>query len=128
MTTDNKTAFKKIAIAFRDLKKRRLREEERKEAGYSIQSLSQQDLEKPSIAPPTVKRRKRPATSLTESSKTTSEKVNPSSFERKVSVAMNQNIEDEMECFPDSITSIVTDNVSKQRKHFTNNGCISKFF
>lgn len=62
--TDDETAFKKIAIAFRDLKKRRLREEEQKVLGLE-RSLQQQRLQTWQLPPTMVRGRKRPASAAT---------------------------------------------------------------
>ena len=126
--TDDETAFKKIAIAFRDLKKRRLRDEEQRDVGDLQQSSPQHDLEKPSVAPATTRRRKRPASSVADSSTILSEKLCFDDQESNMNAVIGKNINDEPECCLSAFTNNAKDTVHKQRKVLADNGYSSKFF
>mmetsp|Transcript_10299 Transcript_10299/g.24984 ORF Transcript_10299/g.24984 Transcript_10299/m.24984 type:complete len:373 (+) Transcript_10299:391-1509(+) len=126
--TDDETAFKKIAIAFRDLKKRRLRDEEQRGAGNLKHASNQQDCKKTSLTSPTGRRRKRPATSVADSSTILSEKLSSEGLESNLSVAMGKNMNENTECCLPALTADATDTIQKQRRIFMKNKCISKFF
>jgi hypothetical protein len=138
---DDDTAFKKIAIAFRDLKKRRLREEEQRDLdGNSKQRSSAQYKEEKDLQPSTFQGRKRPATSAAQSSALCSPEFSPLATNRgtNMSVAMNMNINmvvntnmnmnDGVQYRPSLPVEDDNDTASKQRKRLRNHECISKYF
>lgn len=127
--TDDETAFKKIAIAFRDLKKRRLRvEEQRDVVGKTAQRSLPNDKEKQDLMPSNVRGRKRPATSAAQSSVIRSDAFSSVATGLEVNMSltmsMNMNMNNDVKyCLEDD-----EDVVSKQKKRLQDQGCIPKFF
>lgn len=119
--TDDEIAFKKIAIAFRDLKKRRLREVERRDAnGNLIGKSSKEDKEKNNQTTSTVRGRKRRAISAAESSTIASVEFDPPLSILGVSMSIVMDMNDEVQCCPSLPTEGGKDEFSKQRKRLQN--------